>query len=273
MAYQEEASRLFDRMSLTDSTGDISWKKAVHEQIASFPLLQSIPELKVVFTQELGRNLRALQETPDPPTSEYSPDEATLRDLLEKGQLRAAFALTTRILLNEAEQMNQRLHIWQTRLNLYIRFGAYNEARLELEQFTQLEDLPIQFGQNSSNGGVPFTLLLSVAHLNLFCGAKDRAQAKLCKLLHQCRENLAFFAEKNNPPLVRLWQDREQKVIAMLVNYGVEHADYKFAIATLKQLRAKQTNPEDLVKTESQLAKLFLQFGDVTSAEYHFKVC
>ncbi|OQR73079.1 hypothetical protein BIW11_09968 [Tropilaelaps mercedesae] len=265
-----EVTSLFDNLSLSYS-GDHAWKKVVHSQTGRFPLLQSVPELKIVFTQEVGRNFRALQDVPSNLEENHTPDEATLRKLLHDNQLRAAFSLTTKILLNEAEQMNQRLHVWQTRLNLYIRFGAFNEAKLELEQFSQLEDLPIQFGQNSAHGGIPFTLLLTVAHLHLLCGAKDRAQAKLSKLLHQCQENIVFYREKANDAFVQLWKERELRVIAMLTNYGVEQNDLKFAISSLLQLRSKQTDPADLVKTESQLGKLFLQFGDLDTAENHFK--
>lgn len=248
------------------------WKKAVHEQSNAYPLLQSIPELKIVYTQEVGRNFRALQELPDVAEEDQPADEITLRKLLQTGQLRAAFSLTTKILLNDSQQMTGRLHVWQTRLNLYIRFGAFNEAKLELEQFSLLEDLPMQFGQNSAHGGVPFTLLLTVAHLHLLCGSKDRAQSKLSKLLHQCQEAITFFRNKNDDTFVQLWKERELKVIAMLTNYGVEQSDFKFAISSLTELRSKQTDPADLVRTESQLGKLFLQFGDLIRAEQHFKV-
>lgn len=246
-----------------------TWKQIVFDQLSAYPVLRSIPELKVVFTQELGRNVRIQDPSQTPPES-LTPDANTLQQLLRSGQFRSAFSITTKLLSSEAETENA-LEIWQCRINIFIRLGAFTEAKLEIDQFTQLEDLPIQFGQNSTNGGVPFTLLLSVAHLHILCSNNARAQGKLTKLLHQCSENSEYFKARGNDAFVQLWEERRLKVIAMLANYGVEQNDFKFAIDALNEYRECQRDPFEIAKSESMIAKLYLQFGDIATAESHFQ--
>lgn len=275
----DTGSAFFDSLgaphSLETSDEPLTWVKDITTEARDHPVLETVPELKVVFTQEIGKNVRhlVLQEVPEVSPSvaiESLPlDEETLRKLLDSGSLRAAFCLTTKILLNEVTLT--KLNIWLTRLNLYIRFGAYTESKCELDQFNQLEDLPIQLGINSQHGGVPFSLLLAVAHLNLLCGNKHKAQTKLTKLLQQCSDNIAHFKQHGKESFVCLWKERELKALAMLANSGAEQADFKYTISTMMRIRARQTSPSDLIRTESYIAKLFLQFGDIEMAEKHFK--
>ena len=246
-----------------------SWKQIVLDQLGSYPVLRSIPELKVVFTQDLGRNVKPLSIA-ELPAESPTPDANSLRQLLRNGQFRSAFSVTTKLLSSESESENA-LEIWQCRMSIFIRLGAFSEAKLEIEQFSQLEDLPIQFGQNSTNGGVPFTLLLSVAHLHILCSYNDRAQGKLTKLLHQCTENSEYFRARGNDAFVRLWEERRLKVTAMLANYGAEQNDFKFSIGALNEYRDCHRDPFEIAKSESMIGKLFLQFGDIVTAEAHFQ--
>ncbi|XP_003737310.1 trafficking protein particle complex subunit 12 [Galendromus occidentalis] len=248
---------------------ELSWKQTVLERLSNYPILGSVPELKVVFTQDLGRNLRA-QDSSQQHAETTPPSRELLQELLRDGRFRAAFSMTTKLLSSESEIRNA-LEIWQCRINLFIRLGAFSEAKLEIDQFSQLEDLPIQFGQNSTNGGVPFTLLLSVAHLHILCGYNDRAQGKLTKLLNQSSENIEYFRTRGKEDFAQLWEDRRLKVTAMLVNYGVEQNDFKFAIDALFDYRDRQKDPLEVAKIDSTMGKLFLQFGDVATAESLFQ--
>lgn len=216
-------------------------------------------------------------------------DDNGIRSLIEDQCYRSAIALTSRLLANYGQGLNQKgqgikhslhsLQLWYTRISLLIKIGEYETARKEAEPFGQLNnsDMFYDFVEpqsfNSKKGSLPsfsFRLLLA-SDLLIKVGQHKEALQNLISMLSVTRKIKNFFKSLEKAEEMEFWKEREIKVLCSIVSCALHLKNYDLVQQTFETLLKLPTlKQEFLFEVHSAWGKIFLQCGDIISAEAKF---
>uniref|UniRef100_A0A8D3AS84 Trafficking protein particle complex subunit 12 n=1 Tax=Scophthalmus maximus TaxID=52904 RepID=A0A8D3AS84_SCOMX len=211
---------------------------------------------------------------------------------------RAAVDLTGRLLTAHGQgygkagqptsHTTDSLQLWFVRLALLTKLNLFQNAELEIEPFGNLDhpDLYYEYyptvypGRRGSM--VPFSMRLLHAELPQYLAKPQEALDRLHNLKTVCLtilENLEkglaedgtmiTITQENRQASLKLWQSRLSRVMYSMANCLLLMKDYVLAVETYHAII--QYEPQQRVQLLSGIGRIFLQIGDVKTAERYFQ--
>lgn len=221
-----------------------------------------------------------------------SQDDNGIRDLIKAGCWRAAINLCGRLITSYGQGYGKTtqpvkhtphsLQLWFTRLALLVKTQLADVAATEIKAFRNLDspDLYYEFypelnGQKKGTM-VPFSFRLLAAEIPAHNNDLNESQDKLCQLLVTVRKIIKrmdqFFeagvSAEDRLEAVKLWSQREVRVMNSLMNCALMKKDFHNAVSLLQQ----QLLRPDVAKAElySTMGRIYLQLGDVQRGQQAF---
>lgn len=192
-------------------------------------------------------------------------DDNGIRNLIEDKCYRSAIALTSRLLANYGQGLNQKgqgikhsihsLQLWYTRISLLIKIGEYEIARKEAEPFDQLnnQDMFYDFTEaqpfKSKKGSLPsfsFRLLLA-SDLLIKIGKPKDALNNLINLLSVTSKIRNFFNDLKKNDEMEFWKEREIKVLCSIVTCALHLKNYDLVFETFQAILKLPNLSNDLL--------------------------
>ncbi|XP_062252783.1 trafficking protein particle complex subunit 12 [Platichthys flesus] len=221
-----------------------------------------------------------------------------LKQLITSKNWRAAVDLTGRLLTAHGQgygkagqptsHTTDSLQLWFVRLALLIKLNLFQNAELEFEPFGNLDhpDLYYEYyptvypGRRGSM--LPFSMRLLHAELPQYLAKPQEALDRLHTLKTVCLaivENLEkglaedgtmiTLTPENRQASLKLWQSRLSRVMYSMANCLLLMKDYVLAVETYSSII--QYEPHQRVQLLSGIGRIFLQIGDVQTAEGYFQ--
>lgn len=181
-------------------------------------------------------------------------DDNGIRNLINDQCYRSAIALTSRLLANYGQGLNQKgqgikhsihsLQLWYTRISLLIKIGEFETAKKEAEPFGQLNnqdmfyDFVEQQAYKSKKGSLPsfsFRLLLA-SDLPIKIGQPKEALQNLTSMLAVTRKIKNFFKTLEKAEESDFWKERELKVLCCIVTCALHLKNYDLVHQTFNTL-------------------------------------
>ncbi|KAH7973393.1 hypothetical protein HPB49_000661 [Dermacentor silvarum] len=223
--------------------------------------------------------------------------EDGLKQLIGAQCHNAAINLTTRLLTSIGQGVGAgghpsrhspySLQLWYTRLALFVKQRKFAYAEVEGDAFGDLDkpDLFYEFYPDTypdkRGSMVPFAMRLLLAELPQFQGNHCTALNSLYKLLnvvHRILGNLTNgisedgslldMSEQLRQASMKLWEDRECRIYFAILNCVLNQKDYIVAIKVARILLEKNSGRK--AQLHSALGRIYLQLGDVETAQSHF---
>ncbi|XP_072313558.1 trafficking protein particle complex subunit 12 [Eucyclogobius newberryi] len=211
---------------------------------------------------------------------------------------RAAVDLTGRLLTAHGQgygkagqatsHTTDSLQLWFVRLALLTKLNLFQNAELEFEPFGNLDqpDLYYEYYPNVYPGRrgsmVPFSMRLLHAELPQYLAKPQEALDRLHTLRTVCLailENLekglaedgsmVTLTQENRQASLKLWKSRLSRVMYSMANCLLLMKDYILAVETYQSII--QYEPKQRVQLLSAVGRIFLQVGDVKTAEKYFQ--
>lgn len=220
-------------------------------------------------------------------------DDAGIRSLINDKCYRSAIALTSRLLANYGQGLNQKgggqgtkhsihsLQLWYTRISLLIKIGEYDTAKKEAEAFGQLNNQDIFYdftepqefkSKKGSLASFSFRLLLA-AELPIKLGQPKEALHNLTSMLSITRKIKDFFYTLEKKEESEFWKEREVKILCSIATCSLHLKNYDLVHQTLNTLlNLPNLKNEFRYEVYSAWGKIYLQCGDIKSAEEKFSV-
>ncbi|XP_015236774.1 PREDICTED: trafficking protein particle complex subunit 12 [Cyprinodon variegatus] len=221
-----------------------------------------------------------------------------LKQLISTKNWRAAVDLTGRLLTAHGQgygkagqatsHTTDSLQLWFVRLSLLVKLNLFHNAELEFEPFGNLDqpDLYYEYYPSVYPGRrgsmVPFSMRLLHAELPQYLAKPREALDRLHKLKTVCLailENLEkslaedgsmiTIAEENRQASLKLWRSRLSRVMYSTANCLLLMKDFVLAVETYHSII--QYEPQQRVQLLSGIGRIFLQIGDVKTAERYFE--
>ncbi|XP_074516061.1 trafficking protein particle complex subunit 12 [Sebastes fasciatus] len=220
-----------------------------------------------------------------------------LKRLISSKNWRAAVDLTGRLLTAHGQgygkagqptsHTTDSLQLWFVRLALLTKLNLFQNAELECEPFGNLDqpDLYYEYyptvypGRRGSM--VPFSMRLLHAELPQYLAKPQEALDRLHNLKTVCLailENLEkglaedgsmiTLTQENRQVSLKLWRSRLSRVMYSMANCLLLMKDYVLAVETYHSII--QYEPQQKVQLLSGIGRIFLQIGDVKTAERYF---
>lgn len=175
--------------------------------------------------------------------------------LIEEKCYRGAIALTSRLLTNYGQGLDQRgntslkhsshsVQLWHTRLALLIKINELETARKESEAFGQLNNVdlyyehqqPQQFkSKYGSMASFSFRLLLA-AELPLKLNRPVRALNNLLKILDATQKIWKFFFDLGKQSEAEFWQSRKVRVLCSMIHCAVQIKNFDLVHQLFKEV-------------------------------------
>ncbi|XP_029315957.1 trafficking protein particle complex subunit 12 [Cottoperca gobio] len=221
-----------------------------------------------------------------------------LKRLISSKNWRAAVDLTGRLLTAHGQgygkagqptsHTTDSLQLWFVRLALLTKLNLFQNADLEFEPFGNLDqpDLYYEYyptvypGRRGSM--VPFSMRLLHAELPQYLAKPQEALDRLHNLKTVCLailENLEkglaedgsmiTLTQENRQVSLKLWRSRLSRVMYSMANCLLLMKDYVLAVETYHSII--QYEPQQRVQLLSGIGRIFLQIGDVKTAERYFQ--
>lgn len=221
-----------------------------------------------------------------------------LKQLIGTKNWRAAVDLTGRLLTAHGQgygksgqpstHTTDTLQLWFVRLALLVKLNLFQNAELELEPFGNLDqpDLYYEYypavypGRRGSM--VPFSMRVLHAELPQYsnkpqeCLDRLHSMRSICqKILANLEEGLAedgsmmTLTQENRQASIQLWRSRLCRVMYSMANCLLMMKDYVLAVETY--LSIIQYEPQQRVQLLSGIGRIFLQIGDIKTAEKYFQ--
>lgn len=221
-----------------------------------------------------------------------------LKQLISSKNWRAAVDLTGRMLTAHGQgygkagqatsHTTDSLQLWFVRLALLTKLNLFQNAELEFEPFGNLDqpDLYYEYypavypGRRGSM--VPFSMRLLHAELPQYLAKPQEALDRLHNLKTVCLtilENLEkglaedgsmiTLTPENRQASLTLWRSRLSRVMYSMANCLLLMKDYVLAVETYQSII--QYEPQQRVQLLSGIGRIFLQIGDVKTAERYFQ--
>ncbi|KAM9786437.1 trafficking protein particle complex subunit 12 [Syngnathus typhle] len=220
-----------------------------------------------------------------------------LKQLISSKNWRAAVDLTGRLLTAHGQGYGKAgqptshtansLQLWFVRLALLVKLNLFQNAELEFEPFGDLDqpDLFYEFyptvypGRRGSM--VPFSMRLLHAELPQHLAKPQEALDRLHILKSVCLtilDNLEkglgedggaiSLTEENRQESVKLWKARLSRVLYSMANCLLVMKDYVLAVEIYHAII--QYEPQQRAQLLSGIGRIFLQIGDIQTAEMYF---
>uniref|UniRef100_A0A8C9ZP78 Trafficking protein particle complex subunit 12 n=1 Tax=Sander lucioperca TaxID=283035 RepID=A0A8C9ZP78_SANLU len=221
-----------------------------------------------------------------------------LKRLISSKNWRAAIDLMGRLLTAHGQgygkagqptsHTTDSLQLWFVRLALLTKLNLFQNAELEFEPFGNLDqpDLYYEYyptvypGRRGSM--VPFSMRLLHAELPQYLVKPQEALDRLHNLKTVCLailENLEkgltedgsmiTLTQENREGSLKLWRSRLSRVMYSMANCLLLMKDYVLAVETYHSII--QYEPLQRVQLLSGIGRIFLQIGDVKTAERYFE--
>ncbi|XP_015909857.2 trafficking protein particle complex subunit 12 isoform X1 [Parasteatoda tepidariorum] len=230
--------------------------------------------------------------------NDVSEDENGLKKLMEGQCYHAAINLTKRLLTSCGQGPGKdgkpsthtpfSLRIWYTRLALFIKLRKFSLAEVESAVFGVMDkpDLYYEFYPEIYRGRkgsmVPFALRLLLAELPQYQGNHQTALDNMYRILNivqkmlnnvesGCAEDgsMIELSDQRKAASLEVWKRREKGVLFSILNCVLAQKDYILAVSIAKLLIEK--SGKDTAHLHSALGRIYLQLGDVQSAESYFR--
>uniref|UniRef100_A0A8C2WRZ9 Trafficking protein particle complex subunit 12 n=2 Tax=Cyclopterus lumpus TaxID=8103 RepID=A0A8C2WRZ9_CYCLU len=221
-----------------------------------------------------------------------------LKRLISSKNWRAAVDLTGRLLTAHGQgygkagqpttHTTDSLQLWFVRLALLTKLNLFQNAELECEPFGNLDhpDLYYEYYPSVYPGRrgsvVPFSMRLLHAELPQYLAKPQEALDRLHNLKTVCLailENLEkglaedgsmiTLTQENRQVSLNLWRSRLSRVMYSMANCLLLMKDYVLAVETYHSII--QYEPQQRVQLLSGIGRIFLQIGDVKTAERYFQ--
>ncbi|KAG9336179.1 hypothetical protein JZ751_002526 [Albula glossodonta] len=193
-----------------------------------------------------------------------------LKQLISTKNWRAAVDLTGRLLTAHGQgygksgqptsHTTDSLQLWFVRLALLTKLSLFQNAELEFEPFGKLDqpDLYYEYyptvypGRRGSM--VPFSMRVLHAELPQYVGKPQESLDRLHSMKIVCQ---------------KLWRSRLCRVMYSMANCLLMMKDYVLAVETYHSIIRYQ--PEQKPQLLSGIGRIFLQIGDIKTAEKYFE--
>ncbi|KAM4625908.1 trafficking protein particle complex subunit 12 [Polymixia lowei] len=211
---------------------------------------------------------------------------------------RAAVDLTGRLLTAHGQgygksgqptsHTTDSLQLWLVRLALLTKLNLFQNAELEIEPFGNLDqpDLYYEYyptvypGRRGSM--VPFSMRLLHAELPQYLAKPQEALDRLHSLKTVCHTildnleqglaedgSMITLTQENRQASLQLWRSRLNRVMYSMANCLLLMKDYILAVETYHSII--QYEPQQRVQLLSGIGRIFLQIGDIKTAERYFQ--
>ncbi|XP_004316620.1 trafficking protein particle complex subunit 12 isoform X2 [Tursiops truncatus] len=180
------------------------------------------------------------------------------------------------------------LQLWFVRLALLVKLGLFQNAEMEFEPFGNLDqpDLYYEYYPHVYPGRrgsmVPFSMRILHAELQQYLGNPQesldrlhRVKAVCSKILTNLEQGLAedgsmnSMAPENRQASVQLWRSRLGRVTCSMANCLLLMKDYVLAVDAYRSV--VQYYPHQEPQLLSCIGRIFLQIGDIKTAEKYFQ--
>ncbi|KAM9467018.1 trafficking protein particle complex subunit 12 [Clarias gariepinus] len=221
-----------------------------------------------------------------------------LKQLIATKNWRAAVDLTGRLLTAHGQGYGKSgqpsahtadtLQLWFVRLALLVKLNLFQNAELEFEPFGYLDqpDLYYEYYPTAYPGRrgsmVPFSMRVLHAELPQYLNKPQESLDRLhsmksiCqKILTNLEEGLAedgsmvTLTQENRQASIQLWRSRLCRVMYSMANCLLMMKDYVLAVETYQSII--QYEPQQRVQLLSGIGRIFLQIGDIRTAEKYFQ--
>uniref|UniRef100_F7B5F6 Trafficking protein particle complex subunit 12 n=1 Tax=Equus caballus TaxID=9796 RepID=F7B5F6_HORSE len=180
------------------------------------------------------------------------------------------------------------LQLWFVRLALLVKLGLFQNAEMEFEPFGNLDqpDLYYEYYPHVYPGRrgsmVPFSMRILHAELQQYLGSPQesldrlhRVKAVCSKILTNLEQGLAedgsmsSISQENRRASIQLWRSRLGRVMCSMANCLLLMKDYVLAVDAYHSVI--QYHPEQEPQLLSGIGRIFLQIGDIKTAEKYFQ--
>ncbi|XP_073424246.1 trafficking protein particle complex subunit 12 isoform X2 [Dendrobates tinctorius] len=221
-----------------------------------------------------------------------------LKQLLNSKNWRAAVDLSGRLLNAHGQgygksgqptnHTTDSLQLWFLRLSLLVKLGLFQNAEMEFEPFKNLDqpDLYYEYYPHVYPGRrgsmVPFSMRILHAELRQYNGSPQETLDRLHSMKTICLKILdnleKGFAEdgsmitmtnNNRQASVQLWRSRLGRVMYSMANCLLMMKDYVLAVDAYHTVI--RYYPEQEPQLLSGIGRIFLQIGDIKTAEKYFQ--
>uniref|UniRef100_A0A8C1THF1 Trafficking protein particle complex subunit 12 n=1 Tax=Cyprinus carpio TaxID=7962 RepID=A0A8C1THF1_CYPCA len=221
-----------------------------------------------------------------------------LKRLISTKNWRAAVDLTGRLLTAHGQgygksgqptsHTTDSLQLWFVRLSLLVKLNLFQNAELEFEPFGNLDHPNLYYeyyttvypGRRGSM--VPFSMRVLHAELPQYLQKPQETLDRLhgiksvCqKILSNLQEGLAEdgsmmnLTQDNRLASIQLWRSRLSRVMYSMANCLLMMKDFVLAVETYHSII--EYEPEQRVQLLSGMGRIFLQIGDIRTAEKYFQ--
>lgn len=244
----------------------------------------------------LGEKAAARRQVADAGSVEQS--FLGLKQLISSRNWRAAVGLCGRLLTAHGQGYGKSglptshtadsLQLWFVRLALLVKLGLFQNAELEFEPFGSLDqpDLYYEYYPHVYPGRrgsmVPFSMRILHAELQQYLGNPQEALDRLHRVQAVCSQILAHLEQglaedgsassmspENRQASVQLWRSRLGRVTCSMANCLLLMKDYVLAVDAYRSVI--QFHPEQEPQLLSGIGRIFLQIGDIKTAEKYFQ--
>uniref|UniRef100_A0A4W5NUR5 Trafficking protein particle complex subunit 12 n=1 Tax=Hucho hucho TaxID=62062 RepID=A0A4W5NUR5_9TELE len=220
-----------------------------------------------------------------------------LKQLISTKNWRAAVDLTGRLLTAHGQGYGKAgqpsshntdsLQLWFVRLALLTKLSLFQNAEMELEPFGNLDqpDLYYEYyptvypGRRGSM--VPFSMRVLHAELPQYLGKPQESLDRLHSMRTVCQTildnleqglaedgSMINLTQENRQASLQLWKSRLSRVLYAVANCLLMMKDYVLAVETYHSII--QYEPQQKVQLLSGIGRIFLQIGDIKTAEKYF---
>ncbi|KAM5319786.1 trafficking protein particle complex subunit 12 isoform 2-T2 [Glossophaga mutica] len=252
--------------------------------------------VKDLMLRFLGEKAAAKRQVPNASSVEQS--FVGLKQLISCRNWRAAVDLCGRLLTAHGQGYGKSglptshtadsLQLWFVRLALLVKLGLFQNAEMEFEPFGNLDqpDLYYEYYPHVYPGRrgsmVPFSMRILHAELHQYLGSPQESLDRLHRVKAVCSKVLAHLEQglaedgsvgtitpENRQASVQLWRSRLGRATCSMANCLLLMKDYVLAVDAYRSVI--QFHPEQEPQLLSGIGRIFLQIGDIKTAEKYFQ--
>ncbi|XP_066496400.1 trafficking protein particle complex subunit 12 [Tiliqua scincoides] len=221
-----------------------------------------------------------------------------LKQLISSKNWRAAVDLCGRLLTAHGQgygksglptsHTTDSLQLWFVRLALLVKLGLFQSAEMEFEPFGNLDQSDLYYeyyphlypGRKGSM--VPFSMRILHAELQQYLGNPQESLDRLHSMKTICTKildnlelglaedgSMTNITQENRQASVQLWRSRLGRVMYSMANCLLMMKDYVLAVETYHAVI--KYYPEQEPQLLSGIGRIFLQIGDIKTAEKYFQ--
>ncbi|XP_007946317.1 trafficking protein particle complex subunit 12 [Orycteropus afer afer] len=221
-----------------------------------------------------------------------------LKQLINSKNWRAAVDLCGRLLTAHGQgygksglptsHTTDSLQLWFVRLALLVKLGLFQNAEMEFEPFGNLDqpDLYYEYYPHVYPGRrgsmVPFSMRILYAELQQYLGNPQESLDRLHRMKTICSKiltnleqglaedgSMSNITQENRQASIQLWRSRLGRVMYSMANCLLMMKDYVLAVDAYHSVI--KYYPEQEPQLLSGIGRIFLQIGDIKTAEKYFQ--